>query len=533
MNSSQQDADTCDTPRREEREGLLSAASQAERADSTSGSSPGDGIRGSLEALRRSMQQVLDSWWTSRACRREMEESLRRLRAIEVDLAQLQRPRRPSLEHEKSSLEELREEIQIGKTKSVSLSRRWLVETFTEANHEAPTSRRSSVSEVMSPRISARAAEEESSVAKEPTLKHLEEEAADLLERAGMLDFNTVACGEVPGMKGHLLQVLFKTAVKQDALLEKLDQQGNLVSEVDFNQSLFTFLGRIEEMYCPQIPYHTALHAADVMMTTEWFLRAPTLASEVSELDHVMVLIACAIHDVGHNGRNNLFHTKTMSPLAITYNDKSVLENMHVASAFEVMQQDAQYNWLAHLQQNFLPESASKAVNLQQYIRRGIIDIVLGTDMAKHIQHQKFLASRVAAVQNQNNAEANGETSKMEFLEAIMHAADISNPCKPRKMMLHWTQRVIEEFWAQGDEEMRLNIEVSPMCDRITGEDSIPKQQLGFIDFVITPYYTPLAELIPEVKEATKNMLDNRSFWLEKESQQAHCSHLFKENAEG
>ena len=39
-------------------------------------------------------------------------------------------------------------------------------------------------------------------------------------------------------------------------------------------------------------------------------------------------------------GRNNLFHTKTMSPLAITYNDKSVLENMHVASAFEVMQQD-------------------------------------------------------------------------------------------------------------------------------------------------------------------------------------------------
>ena len=30
--------------------------------------------------------------------------------------------------------------------------------------------------------------------------------------------------------------------------------------------------------------------------------------------------------------RNNLFHTKTMSPLAVTYNDKSVLENMHVAS---------------------------------------------------------------------------------------------------------------------------------------------------------------------------------------------------------
>lgn len=30
------------------------------------------------------------------------------------------------------------------------------------------------------------------------------------------------------------------------------------------------------------------------------------------------------------------------------------------------------------------------------HLFRGIIDIVLGTDMAKHIQHQKFLASRVA-----------------------------------------------------------------------------------------------------------------------------------------
>ena len=38
--------------------------------------------------------------------------------------------------------------------------------------------------------------------------------------------------------------------------------------------------------------------------------------------------------------RNNLFHTKTMSPLAVTYNDKSVLENMHVSEAFRVMLKD-------------------------------------------------------------------------------------------------------------------------------------------------------------------------------------------------
>lgn len=345
-----------------------------------------------------------------------------------------------------------------------------------------------------------------------------------------MLDFDAAACAQLPGMKGHLLQGLFKAAVKQQSLLEKVEKQGNLAhSEADFNKALFAFLGKVEEMYSPLLPYHTAIHAADVMMTIEWFLRAPVLAEQVSDLDHVMVLISCAIHDVGHPGRNNLFHTKTMSPLAVTYNDKSVLENMHVASAFQVMVKDARYNWLSQLRSHFLPDVAQKSVNLQQYVRRGVIDIVLGTDMTKHNQHQKALNNRLTARDNPSQTEAVGEA--LELLEAVVHAADISNPCKPKAMMLYWTQRVVDEFWAQGDEEMRLNIEVSPMCSRAAGENSIPKQQLGFIDFVIAPYYTPLAQLLPEVEEATKNMADNRSFWAAKEEEQVHYSDLFKENA--
>jgi len=58
--------------------------------------------------------------------------------------------------------------------------------------------------------------------------------------------------------------------------------------------------------------------------------------------------------------------------------------------------QDARYNWLAQLKNHFLPEGALKAVNLQHYVRRGVIDLVLGTDMAKHNQHQKGLNNRLA-----------------------------------------------------------------------------------------------------------------------------------------
>ena len=42
-----------------------------------------------------------------------------------------------------------------------------------------------------------------------------------------------------------------------------------------------------------------------------------------------------AIHDVGQPGVNNVFYVKTRHPVAIRYNDKSVLENMHLAITYE------------------------------------------------------------------------------------------------------------------------------------------------------------------------------------------------------
>ena len=37
---------------------------------------------------------------------------------------------------------------------------------------------------------------------------------------------------------------------------------------------------------------------------------------------------------------------------------------------------------------------------------------------------------------------------------------DIGAARRPQVQMLYWTRRVVEEFWAQGDEELRLDIEV-------------------------------------------------------------------------
>jgi len=49
------------------------------------------------------------------------------------------------------------------------------------------------------------------------------------------------------------------------------------------------------------------------------------------------MLISGAMHDVDHPGYNNLYMVNTKSPLAVRYNDISVLENYHIATAFKIM----------------------------------------------------------------------------------------------------------------------------------------------------------------------------------------------------
>ena len=57
-----------------------------------------------------------------------------------------------------------------------------------------------------------------------------------------------------------------------------------------------------------------------------------------SELEVFATLIAAAVHDVDHPGKNNQFLIETGHELAILYNDNSVLENHHLAMAFRIMQ---------------------------------------------------------------------------------------------------------------------------------------------------------------------------------------------------
>lgn len=50
----------------------------------------------------------------------------------------------------------------------------------------------------------------------------------------------------------------------------------------------------------------------------------------------------------------------------------------------------------------------------------------------------------------------------------MVHCADLSNPTKPLDLYRQWTDRIMDEFFHQGDRERERGMEISPMCDKHT-----------------------------------------------------------------
>lgn len=64
----------------------------------------------------------------------------------------------------------------------------------------------------------------------------------------------------------------------------------------------------------------------------------------------------------------------------------------------------------------------------------------------------------------------------VQVLRNMVHCADLSNPTKPLAVYRQWTERIMEEFFRQGDKERERGMEISPMCDKHTA--SVEKSQV-------------------------------------------------------
>jgi hypothetical protein len=169
--------------------------------------------------------------------------------------------------------------------------------------------------------------------------------------------------------------------------------------------------------------YHNAIHASDVAQSTFYFLEKSdvNIVCGLDLLETVSSLIGAAVHDVDHPGVNNYYLINTKSPLAIVYNDKSILESYHVACAFNILR-DEKYDIFS----NLTAENAKTARNI-------IVTTVLGTDNAVHFEKlHKFKTRKEAA-----DFDPKGK-DKVDLLSMILHSADLSNPTRPLEYSKKW-----------------------------------------------------------------------------------------------
>ncbi|MEQ2217252.1 hypothetical protein XENOCAPTIV_001554, partial [Xenoophorus captivus] len=197
------------------------------------------------------------------------------------------------------------------------------------------------------------------------------------------------------------------------------------------------------------------------------------LAWNIPALELMALYVAAAMHDYDHPGRTNAFLIATNAPQAVLYNDRSVLENHHAASAWSLYLSQPEYNFLAKLDH----------VEFKRF-RFLVIEAILATDLKKHFDFLAEFNTKVNDV-NSPGIDWTNENDRLLVCQVCIKLADINGPAKVRDLHLKWTEGIVNEFYEQGDEEAKLGLPISPFMDRSAPQ--LAKLQESFITHIVGP----------------------------------------------
>lgn len=156
--------------------------------------------------------------------------------------------------------------------------------------------------------------------------------------------------------------------------------------------------------------------------------------------------------------------TALLSLKAVLYNDRSVLENHHAASAWNLFMSRPEYNFLASLDH----------MDFKRF-RFLVIEAILATDLKKHFD---FLAEFNAKVSTSDRSytcidtccvhsvyvcilclqvgddgcsgiDWTNENDRLLVCQMCIKLADINGPLKTKELHLQWTEGIVNEFYEQ------------------------------------------------------------------------------------
>ncbi|SOV24269.1 3',5'-cyclic nucleotide phosphodiesterase, putative [Plasmodium sp. DRC-Itaito] len=255
----------------------------------------------------------------------------------------------------------------------------------------------------------------------------------------------------------------------------------SLICTIDHNipiNIIINFLCFVEKQY-NNVPYHNTIHAT--MVTQKFFCLTKKLGiyDDLEYKIKLVMFISGICHDIGHPGYNNLFFVNSLHPLSIIYNDISVLENYHASITFKILQLN---------QCNILKNFSEKDFRM---MRSYIIELILSTDMKHHFEIiSKFRIRR----ENEDFDYIKNSDDLLILTKMIIKSADISHGSVSWSEHYSWCQRVLSEFYTQGDEELKNKMPLSPLCDR-TKHNEVCKSQITFLKFVVMPLFEELSHI--------------------------------------
>ncbi|KAI9463022.1 hypothetical protein F5148DRAFT_1300007 [Russula earlei] len=302
---------------------------------------------------------------------------------------------------------------------------------------------------------------------------------------------------------------IFEALFRLEGLLEMVPASIDQVRDLLFN---------MRHVYRHQNSYHNFEHALDVLQAIHMFLRSagrvppasillepdsrtwkpkqsadkPALVQYLTPADLFCLYVASIGHDVGHPGVTNMFMKNAQAPLSSLYDHNSPLEQLHYTLLIHILRRQGF---------GFLLDNAHST----PHFRKLLAETVLATDMRVHSQFMKRFQQLI------DGAEVDQWTKRVLVCQALIKAADISNPCRPINVSQHWASALQEEWTSQATLERHLHM--IPSVKEEADPLSEAKSQVWFIDTFAKPLFDLTASGIPETAEYANNCTENLATW--------------------
>lgn len=277
--------------------------------------------------------------------------------------------------------------------------------------------------------------------------------------------------------------------------------QGGLIERFNIDKyKLYNFLKDVEESYNPEVPYHNAKHATDILQAVYYSLNkmssSGTALKDLLSAEETLSLVLAVIgHDIGHIGRTNHFLTLTKHEFAMI-DPESPNEAMHFRLFREKL---TKWDIFGHL-----PEDQS------QKIMSNIEILILATNMDHHERILKQWRSNLA------NFTLSSPLCRMALMKYVLKFCDVSNPARGQPLYREWTLLLREEMYREGDHMEMLGMAVDGARDRNL-PSTIAKIQCWFIENRVQRYLRSIKEVGISLDEPLHQLQVNLKKWRQKQ----------------